>query len=122
MLKSQKMGEPEAVDLAELAKSRDWHDRRKVAWNPETTEEILLALSRDEVQWVREAVAGNSRSPEEVLVRLADDGEIGRNRVIPDAGCDGNRNREVRRRFVDGHSADYIDKDILIGQAHPNTA
>ena len=47
------------VNLAEQSLSFDWHERRRVAWNPCTSEKILRQLARDGVQWVREAVAGN---------------------------------------------------------------
>jgi len=45
----------------------------KVAWNKCTSDYILRQLSRDEVQWVREAVAGNGRSPGDILIGLAND-------------------------------------------------
>ena len=37
----------------ELLKSWDWHVRRKLAWSPDTRENILETLARDSVQWVR---------------------------------------------------------------------
>ena len=60
-------------DPEELSHSRDWHVRRKLAWDPDTSEKILSFLSRDTVQWVREAVAGNASTPVSILARLAED-------------------------------------------------
>ncbi|MFZ3148100.1 MAG: hypothetical protein WA137_03580, partial [Methanothrix sp.] len=60
-------------DPEELSSSWDWHVRRKVAWNADTPEKILDALARDKVQWVREAVAGNTSASAPALARLAED-------------------------------------------------
>ncbi|MEI8003429.1 MAG: hypothetical protein WCG94_03750, partial [Methanothrix sp.] len=49
-------------DFEELSRSWDWHVRRKVAGASDTPGNVLDALSRDKVQWVREAVAGNARA------------------------------------------------------------
>ena len=63
----------ENSDLNEISRSWDWHVRRKLAWNPDTPEEILQFLAKDAVQWVREAVAGNANVSVQSLTRLADD-------------------------------------------------
>ena len=60
-------------DVEELSRSLDWHVRRKVAWSADTPGNILDTLALDKVQWVREAVAGNSRASPQALARLADD-------------------------------------------------
>src|SRR5512136_1396711 len=70
-----KRGQLREDDLSELSRSRDWHDRRKAAWNPSAPVETLKVLSSDKVQWVREAVAGNVRCPEDILALLARDAD-----------------------------------------------
>src|SRR5512137_1831235 len=59
--------------LFRLSRSMDWHIRKKVVWNPATSEDILEYLAADPVQWVREAVANSPRISTEILVRLAGD-------------------------------------------------
>ena len=70
---NHKEKENEGEDPKVLSQSWDWHVRRKMAWNPDTPEEILSDLARDKVQWVKEAVAGNAHASHSTLARLAED-------------------------------------------------
>ena len=71
---NHKEKENEREDTKEISQSWDWHVRRKLAWNPDTPEEILSDLASDKVQWVKEAVAGNAHASHSTLARLAEDG------------------------------------------------
>jgi hypothetical protein len=58
---------------------RDWelmHVRRVIAGNPNTPNQVLMRLAEDHSTYVRRTVAHNPRSPVEVLSKLALDRDI----------------------------------------------
>ena len=62
------------VVLRRLANDRQaWLVRAAVAGNPKTPPDVLERLSKDQAMPVRRAVAGNPKTPPEVLERLAKD-------------------------------------------------
>lgn len=70
--------------LASLAQDSDWRVREQVAWNKSTPPEVLKSLLFDENS-IRLGLANNTKSPEDLLMALANDGEdrvrdaVGRN-------------------------------------------
>jgi hypothetical protein len=46
---------------------------RKIARNPDTSEQILVKLTEHENKWVRAGVARNPNTPINLLVQLASD-------------------------------------------------
>jgi len=59
--------------LTELATESDWHVRQTVAMNRKTPEDVLLKLAQDPVQDVRIAVCTNLSTTESIFFVLAKD-------------------------------------------------
>lgn len=56
-----KAGKEAKADIEQLSRSWDWHVRRKAAWCPDAPAAVLETLPGSKP--VREAVAGNERTP-----------------------------------------------------------
>ena len=65
------------MDVTYFLKNMSYDEKKQLAWNPNTSKNVLLDLSKEKDFGIRCAVARNPNTPMDILQYLAEDKDYG---------------------------------------------